>query len=520
MVVRSNLWMVLAATAALGTAACQKDEAAADTDAGPTGGGGGGGPPPGGSNGGESGGNAQGGNDTGGNGGEAPPPGGSGGNGDGGSGGGGGAVTGGSGGGGGAGGEEPPAGTIRVGDVCDPTNDECVADAFCNDFGLGAGPLCYAGCDTVLRDTGEPSGCDLDEVCLDYEQCDPGVETCVGLCLPSDRCEPCNADSCGGPHSCLALEPAALCLTAGTQPVGQACLAADADPVAPENNCEDGLVCAFGSCAQSCGSDTCGGGGTCADGDVCADFAFKTNGAAYAFCYKDCSLSSQTGCAENEVCVIQDNAQVGEDVVALGGCTEADEGTLAHGEDCTVDEQTYWGDCSAGHYCADVFHKDDDPLYQTMCNGICDMRDQSACTGAAGCYFGLFRLQGLGICLGECDAWGDSSDCGDGKKCELLTIGVGPEGEMALGMCNAAPAGEPAATGDDCTLDEDTGASDCASGNLCLEVMAGQPRVCIAVCDSSPESVHACPAGYECKTGTLGSEDNPSDVFGLCAPLQ
>ncbi|MCK6571290.1 hypothetical protein L6V77_09330 [Myxococcota bacterium] len=517
MVERSkSLLLMLAAMAALGTSACQAEEdggGGAEADAGPGGNGGGGNPLPGG--------NGEGGNVIGGTpvpGGDEPPPGG---NGDGGS--TGGAVQGGDepppggSGGGGAGGEEPPGGTIPIGDVCDPNDDQCVRDAICADIGLGKGPLCHATCDA----RGEPTGCEPTENCLEVEECADDAESCGGICIPTDNCSPCNAaETCGGPASCFAnLAPASLCLTAGTQDVGAPCLNGEGDPTLPEVNCMEGLACVAGVCRAPCGGLMCGDGdNTCGEGEVCADFGFKLGGADFDICYAGCSLGAQTGCEENQFCTVVESAEVDGKVVLLNACFDGENGTKLHGEGCTPDDATYFGDCTAGNLCTDVYGGRD-----PICNGLCDAGDQSACGGPSGCLFGFFQLEGLGLCFGECDPFGAADQCGDGKKCEpLFYYGLNGGQERILGLCQDAISETVVNTAEDCTQDEETGATDCGPGHHCVALEQNAPPVCLPICDNAPESEHTCPAGFTCMTGTflgtLGGERD-STQLGLCVPM-
>ena len=97
-------------------------------------------------------------------------------------------------------------------------------------------------------------------------------------------------------------------------------------------------------------------------------------------------------------------------------------------------------------------------------------------------------------------------------------MGFGPEGEKILGLCQ--PGASSKHTGEDCTADMDTGASDCDPGNLCIQIAQGDPPVCVAVCDTADGSTHTCAPGNTCMTGTLGAQDARSERWGLCVPQQ
>lgn len=522
MVERSkSLLLMLAATAALSTSACQKDDSAAGADGG-VGGAGEGGQASGGNGDGGSavGGDAQGGTQN--NGGEAqggtqnnggedqggtgvPGGNGDGGNGEGGT---------------GAGGEEPPGGTIAIGAACDLNDDQCVRGAVCQDLGFGKGPVCFATCDSL----GDPTGCAQDEACADLEECAQDAETCPGFCIPTEGCSPCNAaQTCGGPSSCLApggLEPVSLCLTAGTVEVGGACLQGDVDPTLPEANCAEGLSCFNGICRAPCGGEMCGAGDlTCGEGEICADFTAKLNGTDFNFCTTTCTTSTQTGCADNEVCVPGTDATINGNAAMLNVCSEGTDGDKVDREPCTEDPNTYFGDCTAGHLCADVLG--DRP---TICNGFCDLNDTTACLGPASCLFGLFQAPALGLCIGECDVFGDSSECAEGKKCESFPFyGIVNGHEQMIGRCEDALPDAPANTGEDCTQDEMTGVSNCVAGNVCVQIAENEPSVCLPICSVAEGSEHTCPAGYMCQPGTFIGRlngDRDSAEMGLCIPAQ
>lgn len=508
MVERSkSLLVILAATAALGTSACQKDDAASEADAGPSAGGSGGGgtPAPGGS-----GGDGVVGGTPSNNGGDEPPVGGTNDGGTpsaGGAGGEGGPV-----GGSGAGGESG-GGTLPAGSECDPTDDQCVSDSVCADIGFGKGPLCYATCDSL----GDPTGCAQDEHCAETEECAQDAESCAGICIPSDGCSPCNAEqTCGGPASCFvgSLDPASLCLTAGTVEVGGDCLNGDVDQLLPEANCMEGLSCQFNKCVAPCGGAMCGEADntTCGEGEVCADFAFKLNGTDYDFCTQNCSVGGQTGCGDGEVCIPADNAQVGDDIVWLNVCGEGTAGDKIQNDTCTPNDN-YFGNCTGAYLCADLFRTGAD-----TCSGFCDLQDQTACVDDSVCITEVLVIEGVGLCIGNCDVFGDGTECGDGNKCAVFNSGITTDGEKLAGNCGPQLEGAVKQTGEDCTLDEETGADDCGPGHLCIPVAQGEPRVCISVCDNAEGSEHTCPAGFNCMAGIFGPDSTPSERFGLCAP--
>lgn len=515
MVERSkSLLLMLAATAALTTTACQKDDSSSGgADAGVGGGEAQGGTP---GTGGDpgTGGNPSGGTPT--NGGEEPPVGG--GN-DGGT-----PVAGGAGGEGGSGpvggeGGSGGGGTLPIGSACDPADDQCVSGALCGDLGFGKGPVCFATCDTVA----EPTGCAADEHCGAIEECAQDAETCAGICIPSEGCSPCNAaETCGGPASCFvgSLAPASLCLTAGTVDVGGDCLTGDTDPTLPESNCMEGLTCFNGVCRAPCGGAMCGAGDTtCGEGEICADFSAKLNGTDFNFCTPSCSTSQQTGCAEGELCFPGDDATINGNLAMINVCGEGTDGEKIDREACTEDPMTYFGDCTAGHLCADVLG--DRP---TICNGFCDLNDTSACLGAAACLFGLFQAEGLGLCIGECDPFADPTTCGDGKKCESFPFyGMVGGHEKIIGRCEDALPDPVAATGEDCVQDDMTGVSNCAVGNVCVQTgAANEPPICLPLCSVAAESPYTCPAGFTCQTGTFAgrlNSDRDSAETGICLPM-
>jgi hypothetical protein len=388
------------------------------------------------------------------------------------------------------------------GDACDPAADCCDLGFTCVGEGEDVdGGTCRRACDASQQ----PDGCNLRELCVPFEEVVDPTAPAPGFCFPGQDCTPGDeVEACGeGEWTCLALEPITLCQPAGEAALGEAC-----DPFQGPN-CGAGLVCQYGECKRPCDAD-----GLCPGGETCLDISARVDGVPFAFCHQECDVFSQQGCGAGEACVVID----ADGPFVLGGCVDAPSGDGTQGEGCEPDEATYWGSCTAGHLC-DVLRPDEPPV----CLGFCDAVDRSLCEGGASCVPGLFGgvFADVGLCLGDCTVLGDDPGCPAGQYCDFSgRIGLGADDEdVAVGFCT--PGAQRRDTGDPCTIDEATGASDCANGNICVALEEDGPTTCVRLCEDLPRSPHGCPAGSFCATGFFGGDDTgegASVVIGACLP--
>ncbi len=386
---------------------------------------------------------------------------------------------------------EPGAGGGGAkGDAC-AGPDDCGFGLICVGFGPDVA-LCLGACDA----TQIINGCAPREICLPFDDAVPED----AACLPGDDCSPANAEAiCGAPAYCVSAAPASFCATAGDVPVGGDCSPAD------DLGCAVGLVCEFGTCHAPCGR-----AGACPRGQSCIDYTARLDGVAYAFCHAECDVFAQVGCGAAETCV---PATVDDRGLVVGACAGVPDGLLVHGVACVEDDQTYFGSCTGGHYCA--------PLEEggnAECIGLCDVDSSANCGGPSTCVTGIFggEFSDLGLCLGECDPFA-AAGCGRGESCTFSgQIGVGDAGQP-VGFC--APGDRSAAVGEPCIVDDITGGSDCAVGDLCTSIEAGDDPVCVALCDTAPGSVETCGPAFACTVGVFGSDDlglGGNQRFGVC----
>ena len=503
---QSKFVLFMAAGLSLTTMACQKEEASSDADSGATPRGGSGGQPStpdSGLNGGNqmNGGAGGEGVGNGGAGGDIvePPIGGDGG---------------GGGGGGGAGGNNiNPPGDIPKGGVCDPADDQCDRGLVCVNNGVDEAMVAIGVCLSLCDTKADPNGCENDELCSPFEECAADAASCEGFCIPSDDCEVSDPSlACGGPASCFFLPPITLCdTTEGTAIIGDECGLSDPEPA---THCAPGLACVGGLCEAACGeADACG------EGEVCVDYGPQVNDLNFKVCHKQCDAHGQLGCTAEEVCVVGTVADIGGEGTAIGYCVTGDftQGVDTQNQPCTptADGSTYWGSCTAGHICDTLGLPMDD-----MCMGFCTAGDTSLCTDNSACLQGIFRTEGLGVCLGNCDVWGANDACGEGNTCAFLTFGN--EDTALIGLCFEGEA--TVATGEVCEVtNEDFGVSNCEVGHICGATMAGGDTTCIKLCEVAPETPNGCPAGLMCRTGIFGADQNAmggNERFGICQPNQ
>ncbi|MFZ4739254.1 MAG: hypothetical protein ACOYM9_25105 [Bradymonadia bacterium] len=418
---------------------------------------------------------------------------------------------------GGGGGNEPSPGALEKGATCDPRNDQCGRGLICQETGedeaMNPVGRCFSTCDTLS----DPPDCENNELCAPFEECAANAARCPGFCLPSDDCEPCSAeDACGRPATCGLASPITFCVASGEAQAGEPCDNTEIFCAAP-NLCvpsANGAVC-----KAPCGGEACGQNDTCpGEGETCIDLSADYNGLNIKYCHKPCDIYEQTGCGEGEACTVFNES--GDDGAWVGSCSPVNGavGTGVQGDACVPDDQTYFGDCNPGHICRNFF---DEMNRNPVCNGFCDAVDQSLCGEVAGCVIPFFNepLATLGVCVGECEVFGEVGQCGEGLACDFGFIGArGGEPEVALGVCVAGE--ETVQTGDPCQANPNTGENNCAPGNLCAALEQGGATTCIQLCDTIEGSGHTCAPGTMCLTGVFGSQDNPSQVIGACVPEQ
>lgn len=385
---------------------------------------------------------------------------------------------------------EPFAGpAIAEGAPCNARDDRCDAALAClpdDDTGNGAcRALCVPG----------------DAPCPDRDLCAPlfdvpDGEPEIGICVPDAGCDPLDPEAvCGPDRACAAAPPITVCVDTGPQPLDAPCNA--------DRLCQPGLTCHYGRCLQPCANDDVCGGDT-----VCLDYGGRV-GQAFGVCYQNCNPLNQAGCPPDARCALIDVVEE----QPIGQCADALIREARTGDPCRADE-TYNGNCSFDNYC-------DVQSATPTCRALCRPEQADDCADQI-CAMGVFDapFDGLGICLGGCNVIGADAGCPGAipLKCAFTgLVGVHARGaDVLVGECTPFLPGERAATGETCVSDAETGADNCANGNICAVVDPGGQAECVQLCEP-PRGIGRDPCvtpGRSCIPGIFGG----SDRFGACLP--
>jgi hypothetical protein len=215
------------------------------------------------------------------------------------------------------------------------------------------------------------------------------AETSPGYCISGDECEPGNETlACGeGEFSCHRARNLSFCIDireiAAQAPTavvgeGEAC-----SPFSQDENefavCDSGLVCEFGQCRSLCDSSA-----DC-DGGECYDLTETVDGIDFKFCMGDDLCDPfDSDCADDAACVLPLGVSdtVAYDGQIIGLCDDNfTQGTRQTGEECTVDPNTYFGDCESSSVCS----VDNEGDTTGTCSSFCDDYSLAECTGYQVC---------------------------------------------------------------------------------------------------------------------------------------
>jgi hypothetical protein len=382
-----------------------------------------------------------------------------------------------------------PNGDGSVGSRCGPRSF-CDAGLACVGTADGNG-TCRERCNANAAQ----SGCARTEICVPTEQCDPQFAQCDGFCFPDDDCAPDTArQDCGIEAYCDILGRASACTPAGAGAVGDACSAPGVV------GCQAGLACLYGTCVAPCDAQ-----GACAAGADCVDLSADF-GAQIQVCLDTCDPYDARSCGALVACELMDVLQTG----AIGVCRPGVQaGRGAPGDDCRADDRTYWGDCTAANLCG--YPDPESQFGQTVCLAMCDAAHADACTGGSTCVEGIVPLEGLGLCLGECDPTAVVSGCPEGN-CRPWGVGPLGAGEALAGQCTRRAGRLPRY--ETCNSFFDA-SSECVEGTVCAEEERFTDR-CLTPCDGT--MAHPCPAGSQCRAGAFETlqGNGTSGVWGVC----
>jgi hypothetical protein len=384
---------------------------------------------------------------------------------------------------------DPGNGDGSVGSRCGPRSF-CDAGLACVGTANGQG-TCRERCNANAAQ----SGCARTEICVPTEVCDPQFANCNGFCFPDDDCAPATAaQDCGIDAYCDILGRASACTPAGAGAVGDACSPPGVD------GCQSGLACLYGTCVAPCDAQ-----GVCAGGEGCVDLSADF-GAQIQVCMDTCNPYDARSCGALVACELMDVLRTG----AIGVCRPGVQaGRGAAGDDCVADDQTYWGDCNAANLCG--YPEPDSQFGQTVCLALCDAAHADVCAGGSTCVEGVVPLDGLGLCLGECDPTAAVSGCPEGN-CRPWGVGPLGDGESLAGQCTLRAGRLPRY--ENCNRFFDN-SSDCVEGTVCAEEERFTDR-CLTPCDGT--MAHPCPAGSQCQPGAFDTlqNDGTSGVWGVC----
>jgi hypothetical protein len=353
----------------------------------------------------------------------------------------------------------------------------------------------------VCDANGNPTGCDLRELCNAFEEVEDPEAPSPGACIPSQECDIDASAVCGDGATCFAAQNITICAPAGTAEVGASCEAFpvdDAGMVIADRACREGLTCVAGECAAPCEGDMCG------EGLRCVDFTEQLDGQEFTFCFAGCNIFTQDGCEANQTCVWTNTApSVGSNAgEAMGICADEPNGQGQQNDACTPSETSYWGTCDHA-LCTSLSEGGD-----TQCLAFCDDVNRSDCTDGSVCVRDALGVD-LGLCLGDCTFWpaeGGTTGCAEGEVCRFAFIGQDQAGAEAVsGICSAST--QEHNTAEECDLDEATGENSCVQGHICAVTVQDAPPVCVKICQIGEGVANGCPPGFACQAVFEGEEN-------------
>ncbi len=284
---------------------------------------------------------------------------------------------------------------------------------------------------------------------------------------------------------------------------GRCSVLVEADSLCDEENdcCRDGYACAgvgdIALCRLICRSEE-----DCDSAQHCLESGNENDDSV---CLDQCDAVHQTGCGDDERCVV---VSFDESGAMLSVCTPLSEPPLHRdGEACEMGE-LYFGSCSPDSYCLEGVDG------VTTCNRLCSSSEPDVCGAPRLCNNRLIR-EDMGLCRGDCDPFRqDQCD----ELCNLVGIGIDHNGDDAgIGACVQ---GEQSQNhGDYCTIEEG-GGHDCRSGHLCIFLNQGAASPSCAQLCRVGDAEWQCPADSECAVRLLGAlnaaGEGASEVIGVC----
>ena len=400
-------------------------------------------------------------------------------------------------------------------------------EEFCDyEFGCAEGFVCYGPsnngnlrerfqtCMRACDANAEIDGCEQDELCLpdiDWASLGNTEVPSPGVCLITDQCfAGSETHGCQEADStCLRVANITICIDISSIPNEQRSNLGD--PCTGVNQvCDQGLHCELGVCRQPCDeTNLCGVDQTCRTFD---EVYYDDSTVQYATCMEICDPVGQD-CAEGQSCTLfQSESSQGR----LSICRDEASGTLTDGDACTLNlDDNYWGNCSADHFCTQLFRDDTDE-----CLPICTTDDVSACTGQRVCALDILGTPDVGLCTGQCEFF-NGQGCQANQSCLVGIQGQNAEQETIIsGVCINNPNRGEQSTGTPCVYDQLNNTSNCQAAHLCVDLDQDSNDECVAMCQAG-NLEHSCPLNSTCvnilNDGSYLFGEELS-TLGLCVP--
>lgn len=361
------------------------------------------------------------------------------------------------------------------------------------------------------------SGLCVENVCTNHEECGNGFECNVlaGLCEPADD----NNNTDGNTDE-------------NTDGNTDGTISPEGGPCSSPANCEDGLVCKGGKCAQPSADNRCGVSSDCAKGKICnfsgqCEVGCEENQDCDApetchpqkFTCETCSLSNPCPAGQacnNDLCEPVQRCESTQDCVnqGLDGmiCNDAGKcANCARHNDCRVEIYVEEGrSCGLsglcevplcdGPYCQEQMGPDaycDDTQTPPACaisSGGC--QNDGQCAGDMVCDLGSSSCVGAGACVGA-EMTSCQSECqAQGRTCNSAT-------------CLCVASGGNGGLGDTCISAADCGPAFNCVGNICSEGADLDMFECMGYAD--PFEMMLCMA----EGGGMGCAQVGGSMFGV-----
>jgi len=368
---------------------------------------------------------------------------------------------------------------------------ECQDDADC--AALEDDDLCNG---TLVCDTSKlPFACAVDPA---------SVVFCPQPAGPAAICQEAQCDPETGVCSTVAAHEGFACDDGDACTVGDQCVEMVCVPGGAAN-CNDGNICTDDSCDSLTGCVHQANGGACSDNNVCTSADYCAGG--------KCAGGELLDCDDGNICT-DDGCQ------AAVGCTHvANDQPCSDGNECTKGDQCQAGSCAAGglENCDDsnLCTADScDPalgcVYEFL-SAPCD--DGDDCTVNDKCFQG--QCQG-GAQL-NCD---DSNPCTD-DSCDVTGICLHLANQAECSDDNACTTGDHCAGGH-CVV---TGELQCVDDNICTLNECDPVAGCVALLHDGPcDDQNVCTTSDHChlgaciSTGTLQCDDGNLCTDDDCNP--